>query len=139
MKNKSNRTSNSSFLGQRTLAEKVSFAVSLSIVSLIVALVCYTGLTADNQPPILSVITESKIRHIDTQYYIPFTVLNSGGETVESVEIVAQLSLPDNKVQTGRQEIDFLSPQEKRSGEFVFNNNFKQGNLEIRVASYRLP
>ncbi len=124
---------------RRSLAEKVSFSISLFIVSIIVFLIAYTWITGDNNPPILSVTTGSNIRHIDRQYYVPFSVENSGGETVESVEIVAQLSFKDRAVETGRQQVDFLSRQEKRKGEFIFTRNPTQGQLIIRVASYKLP
>lgn len=64
---------------------------------------------------------------------------NYGGKTAESVEIVARLVVQNNIVETGRQEIDFLSRNEQRSGEFIFSRDPQQGDLKIRVASYRLP
>lgn len=124
---------------RRSVAEKVSFSISLSIVSIIVALVSYTWVTGDNNPPILSITTESSIRQINQQYYVAFTVKNDGGETAESVEIIANLRSQDNIVETGRQQIDFLSRQEKRSGEFIFTQDPQQGELNIRVASYKSP
>ena len=130
MPNKSNR---------RSLAEKASFSISLFIVTLLVALVCFTWISGDSNPPILSVTTDSNIRHVDQQYYVPFSVINSGGETVESVEVVAKLSFNNDNNETGRQQIDFLSRQEKRSGEFIFNQDPQQGELIVRVASYKLP
>ena len=125
-------------LRQRSLAEKVSFSVSLSIVGIIIALICYTWVTGDSNPPILSV-TESRVRQVNSQYYVPFTVTNYGGETAESVEIVAKLTLSREIVETGRQQIDFLSRKEERSGEFIFSKDPQQGKLVIRVASYKLP
>lgn len=125
--------------GRRTPAEQISFRVSLFIVSLIFVLICYSWIAGDNNPPILSVSTETPIRHINQQYYVPFTVTNSGGETVEAVEIVAQLVSGDRFEETGSQEVDFLSRQEKRSGEFVFSRDPQQGKLVVRVASYKLP
>lgn len=124
---------------RRSLAERVSFGISLSIVGLIVALVCYAWITGDNNPPILSITTDSNIREVNQQYYIPFTVNNDGGETAESVEIVANLLFKDQITETGRQQIDFLSREEKRSGEFIFSHDPQQGELTIRVASYKLP
>ena len=124
---------------RRSLAERVSFGISLFIVGLIVALVCYTWITGDTQPPILLVTTEANIRQVNQQYYVPFTVTNSGGETAESVEVVAKLSFKNGTMETGRQQIDFLSRQEKRSGEFIFNRNPQHGELTMRVASYKLP
>ena len=125
---------------RRSPAEKVSFGISLSIVGIIVALVCYTWLAGDTNPPILSLAaTDSQIRQVNQQYYVPFTVENYGGETAESVEIVANLVFADRTVETGRQQIDFLSRNEKRSGEFIFSRDPQQGILRMRVASYRLP
>ena len=124
---------------KRSLAERVSFGVSLFIVSVIFFLVCFAWITGDNNPPILSVTTDSNIRQIKEQYYLPFTVMNSGGETVESVEIVAKLLSNNQDIETGRQQVDFLSRQEKRSGEFIFYHDPSQGKLTVRVASYKLP
>ncbi|GAB4527270.1 MAG: hypothetical protein Tsb0014_07910 [Pleurocapsa sp.] len=123
---------------RRSSAEKFSFIISLSIIVAIIVLVCFAWITGDNNPPILSVTT-AKIREIERQYYVPFTVTNSGGETAESVEVVAELSLSNGSLETGMQQIDFLSRQEKRSGEFIFSRDPQQGKLTIRVASYRLP
>ncbi len=124
---------------QRSLPEKVSFSVSLSIVVIIIALVCYSWITGDTNPPILAVKTEPHIRQVNQQYYVPFTITNFGGETAEAVEIVAQLFFKNEVIETGRQQIDFLSRQEQREGEFVFSRDPKQGKLQIRVASYKLP
>ena len=124
---------------KRSLAERVSFGISLFIISVIFFLVCFTWITGDNNPPILSVTTSSNIRHIKEQYYLPFTVSNSGGKTVESVEIVAKLLSDNEEQETGQQQIGFLSRQEQRSGEFIFNHDPKRGKLTIRVASYKLP
>jgi uncharacterized protein (TIGR02588 family) len=126
------------YSANKSLPEKVSFGLSLSIVGIIIALICYTWITGDTNPPILAVTT-TQTRLVDKQYYVPFTVTNWGGETAESVEVVADLSLPGGKTETGMQQIDFLSRQEKRSGEFIFNHNPQQGELTVRVASYRSP
>ncbi len=121
----------------RSLTEKVSFALSLFIVGIIVALVCYLWITGDTNPPILSVTT-SQIRQVNQEYYVPFTVTNSGGETANAVEIVGELAIAQ-EVETGMQQIDFLSRQETRSGEFIFSRDPQQGELTVRVASYQQP
>ncbi|MGF1588743.1 MAG: TIGR02588 family protein [Pleurocapsa sp.] len=122
----------------RSLAEKVSFGLSLSIVGIIVGLVCYTWITGDTNPPILSVTT-SEIRQVNQQYYVPFTVSNYGGETANAVEVVGELSIAQETVETANQQINFLSRQEKRSGEFIFSRDPQQGELMVRVASYQQP
>jgi uncharacterized protein (TIGR02588 family) len=122
---------------KRSLAEKVSFSISLFLVSIIVALICYTWITGDTNPPILSVST-AKIRQVNQQYYVPFTLTNSGGKTANSVEVEAQLVTPEI-TQLGRQQIDFLSRQETQSGEFIFDRDPQTGKLTVRVTSYQEP
>ena len=123
---------------RRSQAEKVSFIVSLSIVSTIVILVCYAWITGDTNPPTLTVVT-SEIRQVDRQYYVPFTVSNLGGKTASSVEVVARLFTDSETTETGKQQIDYLSRREKRSGEFIFDRDPRQGKLTVRVASYKQP
>jgi uncharacterized protein (TIGR02588 family) len=120
---------------KRSLAEKVSFSISLFLVSIIVTLICYTWITGDTNPPILSVST-SKARQVNQQYYVPFTLTNAGGKTANSVEVVGELVTPE-ATQLGRQEIDFLSCQETVSGEFIFDRDPQAGELSVRVASYQ--
>lgn len=124
---------------RQSLAEKVSLFLSLSIVAAIVILIGYTWLTGDTNPPTLSVTTGTNIRQAERQYYVPFTVSNLGGSTAESVEVVAQLLLNDGNRERGSQQINFLSRKEQRNGEFIFTHNPQQGQLTIRVASYKLP
>ena len=123
---------------RRSPAERVSFGISLFIVSTIVILICYSWISGDDEPPILSVMT-SQTRQVNQQYHVRFTVTNSGGKTANSVEIVAQLSIVSEDSQVGRQEIDFLSRQETHSGEFIFSRDPQLGKLTVRVASYQEP
>jgi uncharacterized protein (TIGR02588 family) len=124
---------------RQSSAEKVSFLLSLSIVAAIAILIGYTWLTGDTNPPTLSVTTGTNIRQAEEQYYVPFTLSNVGGSTAESVEVIAQLLLNDGDRETGSQQFDFLSRKEQRNGEFIFTHNPQQGQLIIRVASYKLP
>ena len=124
---------------RQSSAEKVSFLISLSIVAAIVILIGYTWLTGDTNPPTLSITTGTNIRQAEGQYYVPFTVSNVGGSTAESVEVTARLLLGNGNLETGSQQIDFLSRKEQREGEFIFTRDPQQGQLTIRVASYKLP
>lgn len=123
----------------KSFAERVSLGISLFIVGILVYLIGYTWVTGDNNPPILTVTTQANIRKVARQYYVPFTVTNSGGETAESVEIMAKLLLPRQAGETGRQQINFLSRQEEKSGEFIFTKDPRKGDLTVRVTSYKLP
>lgn len=120
-------------------AEWISLGVSLSILVLVLGLVIYSWITKENKPPILSVISGAEIRQVNEQFYIPFEVTNQGGETVQSVEIIAQLTINGEVIETGSQEIDFLSGGEVQSGAFIFSRNPQQGELVMRAVSYKLP
>jgi uncharacterized protein (TIGR02588 family) len=124
---------------ERSLAEWVTFSIALFILAIIISLVGYIWLNEEDKPPILSVTKKQKIREIDGKFYVPFEIVNTGGETAESVQIIAELQLADKVVETGEQQIDFLSDGEKEEGAFIFSQNPRHGQLTVRVASYKLP
>lgn len=123
----------------RSIAEWVTFSVASLILAIIVSLVGYTWLNEKNQPPILSVTKKQTIREVDGQFYVPFEVVNSGGDTAESVQIMAELLINGKVTETGEQQIDFLSSGETEEGAFIFSQNPRQGQLNLRVGSYKLP
>lgn len=124
---------------ERSLAEWVTFSIATLILSAIVGLVLYDWITQKNDPPILLVTRNGDIRQAQGQYYIPFSVTNQGGETAESVQVVAELRLNGTVEEMGEQQIDFLSGGETEEGAFIFAHPPDQGEVKIRVASYKLP
>jgi uncharacterized protein (TIGR02588 family) len=124
---------------ERSVAEWVTFSIASFILAVIISLVGYTWLTDKNLPPIVSVTNKETIREHDGQFYVPFEVVNTGGDTAESVQIIAELEINGKVEESGEQQIDFLSRGETEEGAFIFSQNPKQGNLTIRVASYKLP
>jgi len=70
---------------------------------------------------------------------VPFTVTNTGGETAESVQIIAELRVNGEVLESGDQQIDFLSSGETQEGAFIFSRNPSQGQLIVRPSSYKLP
>lgn len=124
---------------ERSLAEWITLGISLSILAVVISLVGYMWLNEKNQPPILSVTKKQVMREVDGKFYVPFEIVNTGGETAESVQIIAELKIADQVVETGEQQIDFLSDGEKEEGAFIFSQNPRQGQLTVRVASYKLP
>jgi uncharacterized protein (TIGR02588 family) len=124
---------------ERSLAEWVTFIAASFILAVIVSLVGYTWLNDKNQPPVVTVSKKQTIRESDGQFYVPFEVVNSGGDTAESVQVMAELEIDGKVTETGEQQIDFLSGGEQEEGAFVFTQNPNQGKLTIRVASYKLP
>jgi uncharacterized protein (TIGR02588 family) len=124
---------------KRSIAEWVTFSISSLILAIIVGLVGYTWLNEKDQPPILSITKKQTIREIDGQFYVQFEVVNSGGDTAESVQIMAELLINGKVTETGEQQIDFLSSGETEEGAFIFSQNPRQGQLNLRVGSYKLP
>jgi uncharacterized protein (TIGR02588 family) len=124
---------------ERSPAEWITFSAASFIVAVIVGLVSYTWYNEDNQPPIIAVSRQENIRESNGQFYVLFDVVNNGGKTAESVQITAELKINGQVTETGEQKIDFLSSGEQEEGAFVFTQNPRQGELTIRVASYKLP
>lgn len=124
---------------KRELAEWVTFGIATFILTIVVGLVIYSWLNENDEPPVLSITRPSEIRQAPGQFYVPFEVTNTGGDTAESVQVIAELRINGKIEETAEQQIDFLSGGEKESGAFVFSRNPREGELILRVASYKLP
>jgi len=125
---------------KRSFPEWITFGISSFILAIIVGLVIYIWMGEQNQqPPRISAVNEGKIREAYGQFYVPFSVTNTGGGTAESVQVIAELKVNGKVEESGEQQIDFLSGGEKQEGAFVFSRNPREGELVLRVASYKLP
>jgi uncharacterized protein (TIGR02588 family) len=122
----------------RSPAEWVSFAIASAVLLGALGTVGYLSLRDRNQQPPLLEITSSVEQRQD-KYYVPFTVANSGGETAEAVQVIAELRINGELAEWGDQQIDFLSSQEETKGAFVFTQDPQAGELTVRVASYLEP
>jgi uncharacterized protein (TIGR02588 family) len=120
-------------------AEWVTFAISLVIVLCVVGLVLFAWLTQDRQPPVISIVRSEPIREVQGQFYVPFKITNTGGGTAEAVQVIGELRINGQVAEGGEQQIDFLSGGETEEGAFVFTRNPQDGEIALRVASYKLP
>lgn len=123
----------------RSWAEWITFGISSLILIALVGLVGYVWFTREDEPPVLSVMKIAEPREANGQFYVPFEVRNEGGQTVDSVQITAELTIQGEVQETGDQVIDFLSSGEREEGAFIFTQNPAEAELTIRVASYKLP
>jgi uncharacterized protein (TIGR02588 family) len=124
----------------RSLAEWFTFGTASFVLLGIIGLVIYLWLSREYQQlPEVSVSNSSEVREAGGQFYVPFTVVNMGGSTAESVQIIAELIINGKIEESGEQQIDFLSGGETEEGAFVFTHNPQSGELRLRVASYKLP
>ncbi|MDY6802385.1 MAG: TIGR02588 family protein [Cyanobacteriota bacterium] len=123
----------------RNFAEWLSFSVAIFLVAILVFLVLYSWSKQENTPPIITLQIEEEVRREEGQFYVPFTVTNTGGTTAASVRVVGQLLIEGELEEAGEQEINFLSGGEEASGVFIFTRNPEKGILTIRVTGYKLP
>jgi uncharacterized protein (TIGR02588 family) len=124
----------------RSPAEKVTFGIALSVLAIVTALVGYVWLDPQSHtPPDLVLDRPEPLRQIADRFYVPFEVKNQGGETAESVQVIAELQIQGRVVESGEQQIDFLSGGETESGAFVFTQDPRRGDLILRVGSYKSP
>ena len=123
----------------RSPAEWLTLTISAMVLSLIVGLVLYDWQVSQNIPPAFQVELTETARFTEGHYYVPFTLRNTGGRIARTVQVLADLHLPDGSEETGEQQFDFLSGNERKKGGFVFEHDPKDGELIVRVASFGLP
>lgn len=124
---------------QRNFAEWITFAVSSFILLALVGLIVYDWLLSQQSPPILQVQPQAMVEVREGQFYQQFVLKNVGGSFAESVQVIASLESIDssNELEVGEQEISFLAAGEQKTGYFIFTHDPRQGELSVRVASYR--
>lgn len=123
----------------RSIAEWITLLITTSILFVIVGLIVYDWQVNQNRPPAFRVEVTETTRVTDGHYYVPFVITNTGGRIARTVQVTAELHLDGIADETGEQQIDFLSGNERKRGSFVFTHNPQAGELVIRVASYGLP
>jgi uncharacterized protein (TIGR02588 family) len=123
----------------RSLAEWVTFGIATLVLIGIVSLVIYNWVATPNTPPVIELTQSGEIREVNGQYYIPFTITNLGGNTAEAVQLIAELKIDGEVEESGEQQIDFLAGEESEEGAFVFSRDPGEGELILRVGSYKMP
>jgi uncharacterized protein (TIGR02588 family) len=124
---------------KRSPAEWVTFGISLLVLLSIVVLVFYSWFKVGERPPAFVLERSDEVRQVEGKFYVPFTLTNSGGETADTVQVIAELRINGEVEETGEQQFDFLAGGEAEEGEFVFSHNPQDGELILRVASYQKP
>lgn len=123
----------------RSLAEWMTFGIATLVLIAILSLVIYDWVATPNTPPVIELTQSGAIREVNGQYYIPFTIKNVGGNTAEAVQLIAELKIDGEIEESGEQQIDFLAGDESEEGAFVFSRNPSEGELILRVGSYKMP
>ncbi|MEM6598649.1 MAG: TIGR02588 family protein [Cyanobacteria bacterium P01_D01_bin.36] len=123
----------------RSFAEWITLTLSTLVLLTLVGLILYDWQLSKNIPPAFQVEVTETTRLTEGRYYVPFTLKNTGGRIARTVQVIAELHLPDGNDETGEQQFDFLSGNERKKGGFVFEHNPQTGELIVRVASFGLP
>lgn len=119
-------------------AEWITFGISALLIAALVGLVLLSWKTQSSEPPTFN-IQAGAVQPVKGQFYVPFTIENTGGGTAEAVQVIGELRRDGQVIESGEQQIDFLSSREQSQGVFIFSENPQMGSLSLRAASYSLP
>ena len=133
------RTSGGRAAPARSGAEWVTLGVSCLVLLVLVALILGQAVFGGSQPPAVRLRTEAVERRAGGLFYLPVRVTNTGDETAEAVQVLAELTVGGEVVEDGDQTIDFLSGGETHELEFVFTTDPATGTVDVRVASFQRP
>lgn len=125
--------------GPRPAAEWVMFGVACVILLTVAGAIASLWVAGPTGPPKLTLRGGGQVRHQDGQWYVRVTVENEGETTAEAVQVLAELTIGGTLVEDGEQQIDFLAAGERQAVGFVLDHNPANGDLDVSVASYKIP
>jgi uncharacterized protein (TIGR02588 family) len=123
----------------RSVVEWVTLGLASAIVGAIASLIIYAWATQRDQPPILEIKRPEPTYKVNNQFYVPVEVVNQGGKTAEAIEAIAEFRINGTVKESSTLQIDFLSSNETEAGAFIFTQDPSQGELTLRVSSYKIP
>lgn len=119
----------------RATPELVTFAVVAAILLALAGAIVYLWVQP-REPAIVTVELVGETRRSGSQVYLTGEVRNSGDETAEAVQVIAELIVEGEVVADGEQVVDFLSGGEAEEVVFIFDPASPQAEPRARVASY---
>lgn len=123
----------------RTVAERITLAVSAMVVLSILGLVTYLYFQGDEKPvSVVATARVDEIRHESEVYYVPVDVKNEGDRTVEEVTIQGEL-VTDGQIETAEFTLTYLAGGEHATGTFIYSEDPLKGELTVRPVSYKDP
>lgn len=121
---------------RRSTAEWVTFAVACAVLALVVGAIASLRIGGKPPPPAFSV-SSSPARQEGGRFHVRAVVENTGDETAENVQVVAELQTGSEAPVEAEQVIDFLSGGDQEEVEFVFADDPSSGELSIEVRSFK--
>lgn len=122
----------------RTSAEWVVFAIATAIILVLAGAIGWLW-AQPSDPARVTVEMRGEPRVVDGQSYFLVELANQGDETAEAVQVRAELIVDGEVVAEGEQIVDFLSGGKTEELVFVFNDVPTGANIEVRVASFKVP
>lgn len=125
----------------RTAAEWTVLAVSALVVALLVGAALYEHFAQD-EPPGVRITVELALDQAEARdglTYIPFTVVNSGREPAENVQIRFEIKQGDETVEESTTEFGFLPNSGSAEGELVTTLDLSTHTVQAQVATIQKP
>lgn len=119
----------------RTTAEWVSLAVSIALVSGVVAVILALWATSTGEPAQFR-IDRGPVRADGTHFQLPITVTNVGDATGAQVVVEGALGGAGDE-EVSAITFDFLAPRSSAKGVLVFSAD--PASARVRVVSYQEP
>lgn len=119
----------------RPKPELVTFAVVAAILLALAGAIVYLWVEP-REPATVTVQLIGETRRSGIQVYLSGEVRNSGDETAEAVQVIAELYVDGEVVATGEQVVDFLSGGETEEVVFIFDRAPPGAEPRARVAGY---
>lgn len=118
--------------------ERATFAAS-AVVLLLLAGAIVALWVQQRDPAILTVEQVGTMRVAGGHSYLTAEVRNSGDETAEAVQVVAELRIEGDVVAEGDQSIDYLSGGEVETIVFIFDQVTPTGDIDLQITGYKVP
>lgn len=125
-------------ISDRSSAEWATFAIASAVLVALMGTIASLWLGGPQEPPTFEVRTVS-VRELDGRFHVRTSVVNTGEETAESVQVGAELTVQGEAPEEGEQIIDFLSGGEQEEVEFIFTSDPRRNQLDVRVRSFKVP
>ena len=119
----------------RSRAEWVTFAVASTVLAVVIGAIVSLWASGPPDPPAFETRTVS-VRQDAGRFHVRAVIENTGDETAQSVQVVAELTADGEPPQEAEQTIDFLSGGDEEEVEFIFATDPEEGDLEILVRSF---
>jgi len=122
----------------RTNAEWVVFAIATAIIAVLAGAIGWLW-AQPSDPAHMTVQMLGEPRVVDGQSYYTVELVNHGDETAEAVQVRAELLADGEVVAEGEQIVDFLSGGKTEELVFVFADVPTGAQIDVRVASFKVP